>query len=414
VVFSQSGQAANFVNSSQGLTTPPADHYNMQLLAYSAQQQQQLLQEQQEQQRQQTEHFGIGSSSDALQQLALKAKLRQEQEAHATYSARAQEKCGAYGKLGGSQSAQMSSGPTAFVQSRKLPANISVSASLGGWSVAGRGTPETIQSQNSNGKLVPAPEIPFVTQDGGPILPLHSSDETGAAQATKLNAVGWFHKPVLPPEPELKSPLDHPEHQLDHQQRARFFSGESVVANQGSEQGLDDEAPLNERDKEAAAALRVLLEQSEKASFAHDGSVKNSLNRPHRASPALLGPAVRFAAAQLMARSTPPPIYDQAFPSPQNIQQLLRPASGSDPRIALIQTLPQSATPTDKDLSSHVKHEPESPAVTSAVVAQHFVPNAAMPLPPGQSMIFPIGNGTSTSASFVIYPVPGQPAPVVR
>lgn len=393
----------------------------MQLLAYSAQQQQEQLLE--EQQRMQGEGYRQGSSSDALQQLALKAKLRQEEEAN---NARNPTKGDFYVKpdphvmvVPPPALVAGPSGSLAQVQSRKLPMNINVSASTGGWAVTDRAVPDLVHVQATVANKLPTnanSDLAFAAQ-GSPILPLPNTDSP--RNTPKLNIASkktTFSIPVsknkMPPEPELKSPLDHPEHQLDHQQRARFFSGESVVINQEGEQA-DDEAPLNERDKEAALALRELLEQSEKTpSDGSSKSIMENIVKVHRASPAVCSAIPRLLHEQYVIRNTPPPpAYDQPYHSPQSIQQLLRP--GIQSHFAhMNHEVRLSADGSREAISNNsVKLEPPSPNATAQPI-QNYVP-AGVTLP-GQSMVLPFPPGTMTSQGLLLYPLAGQHTAVGR
>nr|CAB3267233.1 uncharacterized protein zf(c2h2)-117 [Phallusia mammillata] len=402
------------------LTSPPADHYNMQLLAFSAQQHQEQLLE--EQQRLHGESYRQGSSSDALQQLALKAKLRQEEQ---NSSVRNQSKGDFFVKPEVQQMVvppALVAGPSgtlAQVQSRKLPMNVNVSASAGGWAVTDRAVPDLVPSQSTASCKLPNnanSDIAFASQ-GSPILPLQSTESP--RNTPKLNTSRKSTPFAIPitkvktaAEPELKSPLDHPEHQLDHQQRARFFSGESVSATQGAEQA-DDEAPLNERDKEAALALRKLLEQSEKTAGTTMESnskalIMESLVKAHRASPAVCSAIPRLLHEQYMIRNTPPPAYEQPFAPQSAIQQLLRPANPVHQPFVHVNPDTRLSTDGGRELVANngIKIEPHSPS-SSAPALQSYVP-AGVTLP-GQSMVFPFAPGAA-----VLYPLPGQHPSVGR
>ncbi|XP_076815445.1 uncharacterized protein LOC143461567 isoform X1 [Clavelina lepadiformis] len=372
------------------LASPPADHYNMQLLAYSAQRQQQLLQEEQ-QRKQQLQIYGQGSSSATLQHLA---KLRQQQESDAVAeeNSRLKERASAspfhqvmkddpkgttYIKpvqaqflLPGQQNILAFSSSPLNPSVRKSPfPNISTA-----WHVSDRGTPDILRSHIR--------DLSFGSQDS-PILPLqtgemsrHSVKNFLPQSEHKYSVPPQFLPAASCPEPELKSPLDHPEHQLDHQQRRRFFSSDSRPTS--SEEQQDDEAPLNERDKEAAAALSVLLEQSEKASVAlSEGFTSRSPSVANMSDTVGSALPVRLIHLQQDIRNTPPPAYEHSLSAEQTFQQYANPQqmavmADTPPLLSNLQ-LGHDATNTSIS-SGPIKKEPISPAVT---FEKYFMSNSA-------------------------------------
>ncbi|XP_078491939.1 uncharacterized protein zf(c2h2)-117 isoform X2 [Ciona intestinalis] len=358
---SQSG-ASNLTSKQLRSASPPPDHYNMQLLAHSAQQQQQLLQKQKK--KEATFRHG---SSNALQQLALKASLRQDHsDDHAPDSTFKSESVFSYPFSANQVSTARTTQTLPFIKTtpqsytvqqsstRQINNTIPIPNPYGGWSFI-----------DSSKEVKHASDISFAHQDS-PVFILQQNE--GARSTPKLEFLGLQEerKPpmiTLPPktsiEPELKSPLDHPEHQLDNQQRSRFFSTESVTGSVG-ETALDDEAPINDRDKQAAAALRVLLEQSEKTT--PDDHVRSRIFSKRM---------TQIKQEDRNTRTTPPPAYDHSLQGEQLIQQYVQFQPNSEPMCqpsSNVNPAYQHCIPTE----GSVKQEPISPMTTFCPSAINF------------------------------------------
>ena len=354
------------------LLSPPADHYNMQLLAHSAQQQQQLLQQQQEQ-RQQQELFGQGSSSAALQQLAkLHQHGEQAVEIMQDQSSFAVAKSGAFPIYAHGDNVKVDvSGkpiPIALANAVQQPAVAQMSYSSASkqpptfitnyqnWSVVERATPEFEKGH--------VRDLSFGSQDS-PIfaLPVGELVKTGGAKATATPIFQKHSAAILPtvppnePEPELKSPLDHPDQLERH--RSRFFSSESGAASGTEQQPGDDEAPLNEHDKKAAAAISKLMEQGEKnppvvpanlAAYKPPSRDVSELNFIQPANP------LNILQVQELFRHTPPPTYEQSL-----LPGATPPGALSIPVSSSVISQTSQATPMGLSVVE-VKQEPNCPA----------------------------------------------------
>ena len=359
----------------------------MQLLAHSAQQQQQLLQQQRQQQQ---EMFGQGSSSAALQHLA---KLHQQGEqgiemiqdystfaaksgAYTIYSHGDTIKTDATGKsiqmplsntINPSNVDQMPYSSSMQASSKQPPALIS---NYQTWPSG-----ERVISEFEKGHVR---DLSFGSQDS-PIFSLPMGEIAKNPVMTKTTTSLLYHKhsaaalpsaPANEPEPELKSPLDHPDQLERH--RSRFFSTDSGAASGGEQQPEDDdEAPLNEHDKKAAAAISQLMEQGEKnppvapgialSYKPNTGITEQNFVRPTNASQGL---SLSLLQVQELFRNTPPPTYEQSL-LPGTAGTLAIPP-------AVVAQIPQSTAMAMSN--NEIKQEPNSPA-TKVPPRQYYIPS---------------------------------------
>ena len=350
------------------LLSPPADQcYNMQLLAHSAQQQQQLLQEEQ---RQQQEIYDRGSSSAALQQLAkfhqqkgLTANMIQDPSflSKTNYPVYSQETEAGKVEMSGkpasailantvhqASAGQLRSTPTAGKQQPVVMPQYTA------WSVTERAP---AASDYDKGHVR---DLSFGSQDS-PLHPLQLGDVSKASFKAHPSSVNHKSANTVPvtaatrPEPELKSPLDHPD-QFERRGN-RFFSSDSGAASGNEQQAVDNEPPLNERDKKAAAAIGKLLDQNEKdPPVSHANSIGLKLNNV--GMPGYSNLSVPLNVMQELIRNTPPPAYDQSY---------LQTGAALHPSIIAQNHQPIAMLMPNND----VKQEPGSPGKPAV---QYYVP----------------------------------------
>ena len=336
----------------------------MQLLAHSAQQLQQ------QQQRRQQELFNQGSSSAALQQLAKFHQQKEQGVEMAEDQSSYESKSVGYSAFPRNDNVKVEDLPKSVQmsvntlnQANLLRHSFSPSTQASSkqqapgilnytnWTITGRATPEFERGHIR--------DLSFGSQDS-PILGLQSSDII-------KNSSKPYHKPqvAMPvrtapadPEPELKSPLDHPD-QLE-QHRNRFFSSDSGPAS-GGEQAVG-EAALNENDKKAVAAIGKLMEMGEKISTTGHGNLNVQTNTVTMAQHAIplpinTGTPIPYNVLQMqeLIRNTPPPPYEQS-----NLLSGSVPMHFPTGHVAPAQA-PVSLT-TD---NNEVKQEPHSPSKAS-------------------------------------------------
>lgn len=364
----------------------------MQLLAHSAQLQQQ-------QQRMQQELYNQGSSSAALQQLA---RLHQQKEQgvelteeQASYpskpvsfpvyprndNVKTENSPKPVQMPVNAHTLRHSFSPSTQTSKHQNPAMLNFPS----WTFTGRSTPDFERGHIR--------DLSFSSQDS-PILGFQPSDviKGNSKHYHKSLVVQPVSSLSTAPEPELKSPLDHPD-QLE-QHRNRFFSSDSCPASSG-EQGAG-EAVLNENDKKAVAAIGKLMEIGEKVNTSgqlHMAGIKVQPNSVPQHSLVNSGAPLPLNVMQMqdLMRNTPPPPYEHTNLLP-----------GSMAFSTAHPVAPHSMA------SSDVKREPESPSKHSKTFfladgVQYKLGQACnvVGLPEEQSKFFPAANANLQQRCFL-------------